>query len=300
MIRIATFLPELWRFSRPHTIVGTTVSLLALWYLADVFAPDQVADGRAFAKTWLACIGANIFIVGINQLSDVSLDRINKPYLPIAAGEWSPSLGLYVVLFFLGLSLALCVGLESFWLNLTVGLSLLLGVVYSLPPIRLKRFPFWAAFCIVAVRSLIVNLLLFAHLANWQQSIRDLPTAIWLLTAVMFAFSVAIAWFKDLPDLKGDKQYGVHTLPVRIGRRRVLVYGSMVLIFVLLAAGRYALAQLGNLTLGWGQIAMAFPVLFGLQYLSEEHIDDPQRLRRFYLGLWGLFYLIYGLYVLAL
>ena len=31
----------------------------------------------------------NIFIVALNQLTDVHGDLINKPYLPIAAGEMS-------------------------------------------------------------------------------------------------------------------------------------------------------------------------------------------------------------------
>jgi len=29
----------------------------------------------------------NVFIVGINQIYDVRIDKINKPFLPIASGE---------------------------------------------------------------------------------------------------------------------------------------------------------------------------------------------------------------------
>ena len=29
----------------------------------------------------------NLFIVGINQIYDIDIDQINKPFLPIAAGE---------------------------------------------------------------------------------------------------------------------------------------------------------------------------------------------------------------------
>lgn len=29
----------------------------------------------------------NIAIVGLNQLTDVEIDRVNKPYLPLASGE---------------------------------------------------------------------------------------------------------------------------------------------------------------------------------------------------------------------
>src|SRR3712207_8755450 len=37
----------------------------------------------------LACLCGNVYIVGLNQLEDVEIDRINKPHLPIAAGEFS-------------------------------------------------------------------------------------------------------------------------------------------------------------------------------------------------------------------
>ena len=31
----------------------------------------------------------NVFIIGINQIEDVEIDRLNKPWLPIAAGDLS-------------------------------------------------------------------------------------------------------------------------------------------------------------------------------------------------------------------
>ena len=43
---------------------------------------------RAFAGL-VALLCGNAFIVGINQLYDVDVDQINKPFLPIA-GELSP------------------------------------------------------------------------------------------------------------------------------------------------------------------------------------------------------------------
>ena len=35
----------------------------------------------------LALICGNGFIVGLNQIYDVSIDQVNKPFLPIAAGD---------------------------------------------------------------------------------------------------------------------------------------------------------------------------------------------------------------------
>lgn len=33
----------------------------------------------------------NVSIVGLNQLYDVEIDKINKPYLPLASGEMTQS-----------------------------------------------------------------------------------------------------------------------------------------------------------------------------------------------------------------
>ena len=39
----------------------------------------------------------NVCIVGLNQIFDVPIDRINKPYLPLASGEFSVRTGTFLV-----------------------------------------------------------------------------------------------------------------------------------------------------------------------------------------------------------
>lgn len=301
------FLRQLWRFSRPHTILGTTLSLLFLWLMAKGLFPENPVFGNApdalsiptvvgwqtLILTWAACITANVYIVGLNQLTDVPLDRINKPYLPLASGAWPMEVGRRVVLGSLVVSLLTTMWAGGVWLKWTVGLSLLLGTAYSLPPFRLKRWPFWAAFCIIAVRSLIVNLLLFAHVAGWSSDIRDMQPYVWLLVAVMFAFSIAIAWFKDLPDLVGDEANGINTLAIELGSKKVLYYGSAVMIATLIASVVAGWLFFDNVYLVVGQLVML--VLFLLLMLRVD-LTDQVSIRRFYLGLWGLFFLEYGVF----
>ena len=38
----------------------------------------------------LALLLGNAFIVGINQIYDVDIDRVNKPFLPVAQGGCTP------------------------------------------------------------------------------------------------------------------------------------------------------------------------------------------------------------------
>ena len=81
----------LWRFSRPHTLVGTTVSILGIYAIAAAELPGvALGDGIGdLALTLLAGAAVNIYIVGLNQCEDVEIDRINKPWLPIPAGRLS-------------------------------------------------------------------------------------------------------------------------------------------------------------------------------------------------------------------
>lgn len=75
--------------------------------------------------------------------------RVNKPYLPIAAGDLSVKSAWLLVIFFAVAGL-LIVGLNfGPFITSLYSLGLLLGTIYSVPPFRMKRFPV-AAFLIIA------------------------------------------------------------------------------------------------------------------------------------------------------
>ena len=82
----------LWRFSRPHTVIGTALSVAGLLTIVVAEHPGADAGKAVFHGFWtlVAALSVNVFIVGINQISDVEIDRVNKPFLPIAAGDLSP------------------------------------------------------------------------------------------------------------------------------------------------------------------------------------------------------------------
>jgi len=143
----------LWRFSRPHTIVGTTLSVLALFAIATTAFPAQPLGAELFDLFWtlVAAWCVNVYIVGINQLEDVEIDRINKPFLPVAAGDLSPAAGWRIVVACAVIPLVLAVtqGVAEL---VAVALGLAIGTAYSVPPLRLKRFPVLASLSITFVR----------------------------------------------------------------------------------------------------------------------------------------------------
>lgn len=89
----------IWRFGRPHTIIGTTISIISVTACAldtteqMTLAPVVAALGLAIATSLLM----NVYIVGLNQMTDVAIDRINKPRLPVASGELTIAQGWRIV-----------------------------------------------------------------------------------------------------------------------------------------------------------------------------------------------------------
>jgi homogentisate phytyltransferase/homogentisate geranylgeranyltransferase len=280
------------RFSRLHTVIGTTLSLLALYLIAYGLSDGGVWRLDIFFWSWVSCMGANIYIVGLNQITDVEIDKINKPYLPLASGAFSMQTGRVIVGISLLLSLAIAFYLGRYLL-LTVLVSLALGTAYSLPPIRLKRFHFWAAFCIIAIRGVVVNIFLFLHFQDWLSQAKTIPAVIWLLTGAIFLFSIVIAWFKDIPDIEGDRAYAIRTLTVRMGAKKVWQAGNALLItmFVVLASA----PVLWSLSLNGLFFAGANLALLLALMVANRRVDlsDQSSIARYYQFIWLLFFGIY-------
>jgi hypothetical protein len=69
----------LWRFTRPHTIIGSAIAIPSIFLLA---APTYQSffTLRSFTSLLYAVIPAlfmNLYITGLNQMTDVEIDKIN-------------------------------------------------------------------------------------------------------------------------------------------------------------------------------------------------------------------------------
>jgi len=252
----------------------------------------------ALVLTLISCLGANIYIVGLNQITDIEIDRINKPWLPLASGEFSLRTGY--ILIFVSVSTSLVIALlHGQYLFLTVLLSLLLGTAYSLPPFRLKRFHFWAAFCIIAVRSLIINLLLFLHFHLQINDSRRVPPVIWLLVYTMFFYSIVIAWFKDIPDMEGDRRFQIKTLSLRLGAKMVFRTGNLLIFAVsicLIILPYYCDFSLNRSVFTITQIML---LIFLMIAIFRVQLGNLASVRRYYLFIWALFFWQYISFAVA-
>lgn len=283
------FLLNIIRFSRLHTIIGTTLSIVTLWLIALSYADGTEMYGSLLGLTIIACLGANIFIVGLNQITDIEIDKINKPYLPLASGAFSLQTGKLIVGIGLAVSLILAVFIGGYLLW-TVLLSLALGIAYSLPPLRLKKYPFWAAFCIIAVRGIIVNLLLFLHFHAHINGAHSITPLVWLLTVVIVVYSLIIALFKDLPDTEGDAKFAVRTLSVRLGRRRVFAFGNVIMmtLFVLCILAPFLFKVQVDSLLFSG--VHGFFLLLLLLGMLRTNLQNQDSVFNYYRFIWVLFF----------
>lgn len=275
----------LWRFGRPHTLTGTSLSIVGLYAIA---ASLQRASGAVdLLWTLLAGLCVNVFIVGINQLEDVEIDRLNKPWLPIAAGDLSRDAGRRIVAAaaIAPMVMAATQGVAEL---VAVSVALAVGWAYSSPPLRLKRYPALAAGSITFVRSLVVNLGVWLHVAGTPVS-----AGVWALTVVTVPFSFAIAVLKDVPDIEGDRRFGIATFSVRLGPRPVLAVG----VGALTLAG-IGMAVAGPLLLD----GASAPVLVAGHVLGVAALwrwalrvdaTDPVAFAGFYQRVWQLFFCEY-------
>ncbi len=295
-----TFINSLWKFSRPHTIIGTSLSVLALYFISLATTGNEITaiNLEQMFAVWLACLCGNVYIVGLNQLCDVKIDRINKPNLPLASGAFTTRQGQLIVAV-TGILALLIAALSGVWLFATVAVSLILGTAYSLPPIRLKQFPFLAAFCILTVRGIIVNIGLFLHYGDKLNGREALNPYVWTLTLFILLFTVAIAIFKDVPDLEGDKKYNIKTFTLVIGKPAVFNLSRGVITvcyFGMIAAGLFWLTSLNA-----SFFITSHLVLLGLLWWRSRdvNLEEKSAIADFYQFIWKLFFLEYLLFPIA-
>ena len=74
----------------------------------------------------------NIYIVGLNQISDIAIDKVNKPYLPLASGEYSIGAAVAIVTAFSFMSLGMGLIFGSIPLLWALFTSFVLGTAYSI------------------------------------------------------------------------------------------------------------------------------------------------------------------------
>ncbi|XP_019419929.1 PREDICTED: naringenin 8-dimethylallyltransferase 2, chloroplastic-like [Lupinus angustifolius] len=287
-----------YRFSRPYAAIGaalgaTSVSFLAIEKLSDI-SLSFVING--WLKVFVAAFCMNIFNCGLNQLCDIEIDKINKPYLPLASGEWSVETGTIIVASSLILSFWLAWNEGSwplFWAFLS---STLLAVAYSvdLPLLRWKKSPLLAATNILVNTGVARPLGYFFHM---QTRVFKRPATLTrpliFCISILSLFFVVIALFKDIPDIEGDTKFGIQSLSVRLGQKRVfwicislleMAYGFTILV------GATSPFLWSKISTGMGHAILALVLWYHAKYVD---LKSNVAMQSFYMFIWKLLWAEY-------
>ncbi|CAL1370882.1 unnamed protein product [Linum trigynum] len=300
--KFSNFKDACWRFLRPHTIRGTALGSTALVARALIENPELIKWSlvvKAFSGL-LALLCGNGYIVGINQIYDIGIDKVNKPYLPIAAGDLSvPTAWMLVILF--AVTGVLIVGLNfGPFITSLYCLGLFLGTIYSVPPFRMKRFAVAAFLIIATVRGFLLNFGVY-HATRAALGLPfewSYPVA--FITSFVTLFALVIAITKDLPDVEGDRKFKISTLATKLGVRNIAFLGSGLLLLnyisAVLAAIYFPQAFRGSLMIPVHTI-LATCLIFQT-WLLEQRKYTKEAISEFYQFIWNLFYAEYFIFPL--
>ena len=173
-------------------------------------------------------LGITVFCIwsavdAINNVCDVNLDTLSDP----SRAEFTKKLGklgIFIMMVFTALSLALGVATLIPSVVLFVGLGIIFGVLYSVPPLRLRKTAYKPVvnFTVGAVPVLIVA----AFFNVFSINVVSLALLVGVTT------SVNSLW-EDLADYASDFNSGSRTVPIIFGFRRGLLL-TIVLGYVLI------------------------------------------------------------------
>ncbi|GMN65418.1 hypothetical protein TIFTF001_034485 [Ficus carica] len=224
--RASRFGAACYAFTRPFAIRQALISAICLY--ARVLNDNQLVFERSM---WLkafpgliAIFFAHAYYSGINQIFDIDIDRVNKPYLPLSSGELSIKHAWLVI------SFGVLFGLLIFRLCNADPIStalycfdLFLATSYSAPPFRFKGSALATSMLIPMVNFVQSVGVFYTANASLGRPFVWSPQTIFIL-AFSTIFFVAISIIKDIPDIEGDMKYNIRTFAARFGGKNVAYF----------------------------------------------------------------------------
>lgn len=216
------------RLTRSIHFCGMTLAGILLGYLVEGYNFFGVfgnpIDYLACGALCLSIFFAFQSMVVVNDIFDVDSDRISNPGRPLTLG--AIPLAEYKIIGWIYFLLA---AFLAFNVSLTALLIVLffeaLYLVYSAPPLRLKRF-FPLNMMVIGINTL-VALLLGYSIFGGVKTVDKVPAGFMILIPLGFFLAANIITIKDI---EADSRTGVMTLPVLLGEK----WGKIVIAFLAL------------------------------------------------------------------
>ncbi|XLU68557.1 hypothetical protein S245_027610, partial [Arachis hypogaea] len=212
------------KFSRFYAFIAMIVGSFS----SSLLAVDNLSElSPTFFNGFLQYVAAfffmHMYIVGVNQLADLEIDKINKPYLPLASGVYSFRNGVILVTSFLFTSFGVgwIIGSKPLLWALFGSFFLMSAYSVDLPLLRWKKSTILSVMANVFSMLISFNFGPFFHMKTMLKKKAIFPRSLVFATAVMGIFYGIIMLAKDISDIEGDKMAGLQTLAVRLGPKKV-------------------------------------------------------------------------------
>lgn len=288
----------LYKFSRPHTIKGTILASFMGVVRALIENPGKISlklIPRAVIGL-LALLCGNAYIVGINQIYDVQIDEINKPFLPIAAKQLSKENAWLLVISCLITGVSIVKTQFSPQIFKLYMIGVVLGTIYSVPPFQFKRFPILAGTTIACVRGFLLNFGVFYAVREALSIPFTWNPVVTFLASFMTVFATVIAVTKDLPDIEGDKKYNIDTFAAKYGVAAIANGATVALSLAYITAISLPFLLPGSfnrIPMIVGHLSM---LLYFLWSRSKLNPTSMTSIKGFYKAIWNMFYIEYCIY----
>jgi 4-hydroxybenzoate polyprenyltransferase len=233
--------------------------------------------GEAFVWFEAVFLGVIAFCIwsaadAMNNIFDVDLDVLSDPFRAEFTKKLG-KLGLFIAMFFTALSLLLGAFTMTPYVVLFIGVGIMFGVLYSVPPFRLRKTAYkpLVNFTVGAVPVLIVA----AFFNVFSINIVTLVLLIGVTTAVN-------SLWEDLADYASDFTSGSRTIPVILGFKRGLIFtiimGYTLIPLMVLVGALFQLGWTYYLTLTALSTFITLRVIQKRNTLLKNGEDDKKQL----------------------
>jgi geranylgeranylglycerol-phosphate geranylgeranyltransferase len=222
-----------------------------------------VAGGTTEPFAAAFAVLATVFATGggnaINDYFDREIDSINRPDRPIPRGAVSPNAALVFSGFLFVFAVGLTLQLPFLAIAIAV-INLLALIAYT------EVFKGLPGVGNALVAYLTGSTFLYGGAAVGG----DLGTVV-ILFVLAASATIAREIVKDVEDIEGDREEGLNTLPIAIGKQNALLTATAFVAFaVLISPAPYILG-----TFGGAYLLVLVPTVVGLIAGTYRSFDDP-------------------------
>jgi len=217
--------------ARPERVNFYTASLfsgICFAYINQVNGSFVWIDIFGIISLFVSWVGLWMYAVHTNDIVDVEIDKISNKERPLVKGVLSAddmyqTGNIWLAVALLG---SWSAGYYPFFMSL---IYISASYIYSVPPLRLRRFPIISSF-LIGIACLATILAGYFFISIYK-NIEAFP--IFLAFGIVVMVTLAIN-FKDIKDIEGDRKNGIMTIPTLFEKRGIQIVAVLFGLSILL------------------------------------------------------------------